>query len=230
MSSAAAAAAPTVDDAAREAEQAAAALEKKKGKKKSKAAAASQEEEADAPVATKAPRRAYGGKAPRGMKRPKTPPTPEAADKEGEEEEEEDEHPAEEGGDAPKKANKRKGTPTRKGRIVELAEAAATEGAKKIKKPHRFRPGTVALREIRKYQKGAELLLRRAPFQRLVREIAQDLTSNGVRFEKDALMALQEAAEYFAIRRLEKTNLCAIHRGRQTIMPKDMQLAGHLEA
>ena len=43
-----------------------------------------------------------------------------------------------------------------------------------MKKPHRFRPGTVALREIRRYQKSTELLIRKLPFQRLVREIAQD--------------------------------------------------------
>ncbi|KAF6775580.1 hypothetical protein AHF37_05295 [Paragonimus kellicotti] len=49
--------------------------------------------------------------------------------------------------------------------------APATGG---VKKPHRYRPGTVALREIRRYQKSTELLIRKLPFQRLVREIAQD--------------------------------------------------------
>src|ERR1700677_3239076 len=59
----------------------------------------------------------------------------------------------------------------------QLATKAARKSAPStggIKKPHRFRPGTVALREIRRYQKSTELLIRKLPFQRLVREIAQD--------------------------------------------------------
>lgn len=92
------------------------------------------------------------------------------------------------------------------------------------KRPHRFRPGTVALREIRRYQKGTDLLLRKAPFQRLVREIAQDLKQDW-RFQTSALAALQEAAEAFLIGLFTDTNLCAIHAKRVTIMPKDMQLA-----
>ena len=52
--------------------------------------------------------------------------------------------------------------------------AAASTATGGVKKPHRFRPGTVALREIRRYQKSTELLIRKLPFQRLVREIAQD--------------------------------------------------------
>ena len=93
-----------------------------------------------------------------------------------------------------------------------------------IKKPHRYRPGTVALREIRKYQKTTELLIRRLPFQRLVREIAQDFKSE-LRFQMSAVSALQEAAEAYIVGLFEDTNLCAIHAKRVTIMPKDMQLA-----
>lgn len=93
-----------------------------------------------------------------------------------------------------------------------------------IKRPHRYRPGTVALREIRKYQKSTELLLRKLPFQRLVREIAQDYKCD-LRFQTTALMALQEAAEAYLIGLMEDTNLCAIHCKRVTIMPKDLQLA-----
>jgi len=93
-----------------------------------------------------------------------------------------------------------------------------------IKKPHRFRPGTVALREIRKYQKTTELLLRKLPFQRLVREIAQDYKTD-LRFQGSAIAALQEAAEAYLVGLFEDTNLCAIHAKRVTIMPKDMQLA-----
>ena len=93
-----------------------------------------------------------------------------------------------------------------------------------IKRPHRYRPGTVALREIRKYQKSTELLIRKLPFQRLVREIAQDYKCD-LRFQTTALMALQEAAEAYLIGLMEDTNLCAIHCKRVTIMPKDLQLA-----
>ena len=105
------------------------------------------------------------------------------------------------------------------------------EAAKKKKsvekterKKMRFRPGTVALREIRKYQKSTSLLLRKAPFQRLVREITQDFKAD-LRFQSAAVMALQEASEAYLVGLFEDTNLCAIHAKRVTIMPKDMQLA-----
>jgi histone H3 len=96
-----------------------------------------------------------------------------------------------------------------------------------VRKPRRYRPGTVALREIRKYQKSTELLIRKLPFQRLVREIAQtfDNGKRGVRFQSSAVVALQEAAEAYLVGLFEDTNLCAIHAKRVTIMPKDVQLA-----
>jgi histone H3 len=93
-----------------------------------------------------------------------------------------------------------------------------------IIRPHRFRPGTVALREIRKYQKSVELLLRRAPFQRLVREIALEFKTD-LRFQATALMALQEAAEQHIISLFEDCQLCAIHARRVTIMARDIVLA-----
>eukprot|EP01092_Planopodium_desertum_P002323 TRINITY_DN1366_c0_g1_i1.p1 TRINITY_DN1366_c0_g1~~TRINITY_DN1366_c0_g1_i1.p1 ORF type:complete len:135 (-),score=27.48 TRINITY_DN1366_c0_g1_i1:61-465(-) len=93
-----------------------------------------------------------------------------------------------------------------------------------VKKPHRFRPGTVALREIRRYQKSTELLIRKLPFQRLVREIAQDYKTD-LRFQGAAVAALQEAAESYLVGLFEDTNLCAIHAKRVTIMTKDVQLA-----
>jgi histone H3 len=99
--------------------------------------------------------------------------------------------------------------------------APATGG---VKKPHRFKPGTVALREIRKYQKSTELLIRKLPFQRLIREIAQEFKTD-LRFQSSAVLALQEAAESYLVSLFEDTNLCAIHAKRVTIMPKDMQLA-----
>ena len=93
-----------------------------------------------------------------------------------------------------------------------------------VKKPHRHRPGTVALREIRKYQKSTDLLIRKLPFQRLVREIAQEYR-NDLRFQSSAVLALQEAAEAYLVGLFEDTNLAAIHAHRVTIMTRDMQLA-----
>jgi histone H3 len=93
-----------------------------------------------------------------------------------------------------------------------------------LKRAHRFRPGTVALREIRRFQKSTELLIRKLPFQRLVREIASDFKSD-LRFQSSAVLALQEASEAYMVGLFEDTNLCAIHARRVTIMPKDMQLA-----
>ncbi|KAK7695238.1 histone H3 [Cerrena zonata] len=104
------------------------------------------------------------------------------------------------------------------------AAATATGG---VKKPHRFRPGTVALREIRRYQKSTELLIRKLPFQRLVREIAQDFKTD-LRFQSSAVMALQEAAEAYLVSLFEDTNLAAIHAKRVTIQPKDLALARRL--
>ncbi|KAI5935744.1 histone H3.1 [Manis javanica] len=99
--------------------------------------------------------------------------------------------------------------------------AAATGG---VKKPHRYRPGTVALREIRRYQKSTELLLLKLPFQRLVHEIAQKVKAD-LRFQISAVMALQEACEAYLVGLFVDTNLCTIHAKRITIIPKDMYLA-----
>ncbi|KAJ7908259.1 histone H3 [Mycena leptocephala] len=98
----------------------------------------------------------------------------------------------------------------------------------------RFRPGTVALREIRKYQKSTDLLLRKLPFARLVREIASEMTTDmndnyqpgaDLRWQSTALMALQEATEAYLVHLFEDANLCAIHAKRVTIMQRDIQLA-----
>ncbi|KAF2310065.1 hypothetical protein GH714_006404 [Hevea brasiliensis] len=80
--------------------------------------------------------------------------------------------------------------------ITGLQGSLPTTGG--VKKPHRYRPGTVALREIRKYQKSTELLIRKLPFQRLVREIAQDFKTD-LRFQSHAVLALQEAAEAYLV-------------------------------
>ena len=94
-----------------------------------------------------------------------------------------------------------------------------------VKKPHRYRPGTLALREIRKYQKSTELLIRKLPFQRLVREICADNLGKDLRFQSAAVLALQEASEAYLVGLFEDTNLCALHSKRVTIMPRDIQLA-----
>lgn len=93
-----------------------------------------------------------------------------------------------------------------------------------VKKAHRYRPGTVALREIKRYQKSTDLLISKLPFQNLVREIAQDFKTD-LRFQSAAIMALQEAAESYLVGLFEDTNLCAIHAKRVTIMARDIQLA-----
>eukprot|EP00877_Chromochloris_zofingiensis_P012864 jgi/Chrzof1/7831/Cz02g38050.t1 len=89
----------------------------------------------------------------------------------------------------------------------------------------RYRPGELALRDIRKYQKSTELLIKKLPFQRVIKEIAQDMGGTSLRFQESALLALQEAAEAYLVGLFEDANLCAIHAKRVTIMPKDMQLA-----
>jgi histone H3 len=87
-----------------------------------------------------------------------------------------------------------------------------------------YRPGSVALREIRRFQGSTDLLIRKLPFQRLVREIAQEYKQD-VRFQSTAILALQEASEAYLVGLFEDTNLLAIHAGRVTIMARDLQLA-----
>lgn len=98
----------------------------------------------------------------------------------------------------------------------------------KPRKPHRYRPGTVALREIRRYQKTTELLIRKAPFQRLCRDIAYGVKTEAFRWQGSALQALQEATEHYLVDLFADCNLCAIHAKRVTIQPKDMTLARRL--
>ncbi|CAL8307286.1 unnamed protein product [Merluccius merluccius] len=107
-----------------------------------------------------------------------------------------------------------------------------TSGASELpappKKKRRFRPGTKALMEIRKYQKSHKLLLRKAPFARLVREVCQAYSMKELRWQVYALTALQEAAEAFLVMVFSNANLCAIHAKRVTLFPRDMQLARRL--
>ncbi|KPP74771.1 centromeric protein A-like [Scleropages formosus] len=89
----------------------------------------------------------------------------------------------------------------------------------------RFRPGTRALMEIRKYQKSTDLLLRKGPFSRVVREVCQTFSKLHLRWQAMALLALQEASEAFLVRLFSDANLCAIHAKRVTLFPRDIQLA-----
>jgi histone H3 len=93
-----------------------------------------------------------------------------------------------------------------------------------LKRMQRYRPGTVALREIRKYQKSTDLLIRKKPFERLVREVLYSIKSDA-RVQPSTLACLQEAAESYVVTLFEDANLCAIHAKRITLMPKDFKLA-----
>jgi histone H3/H4 len=88
-----------------------------------------------------------------------------------------------------------------------------------------MRPGQKALKEIKMYQKSTDLLIRRLPFARLVREIQMEMSREAYRWQGTAILALQEASEAHLVSLFEDTNLCALHGKRVTIMPKDMQLA-----
>ena len=87
-----------------------------------------------------------------------------------------------------------------------------------------MRRGLRALKEIRKYQSGTKLLIRRLPFQRVIKEIEQGMRAD-LWLQSTAMMALQEAGETFLVGLLEQSNLCGLHAKRVTIMPKDIQLA-----
>ena len=116
-------------------------------------------------------------------------------------------------------------------RRVAVARAEARpRGGKELRtdarKPRRYRPGIVALRDIRRYQRPTELLIRRAPFNHLVRELVQDLQHGGLELRVSPMVvtALQEAVEAYLVLLFKDTNLCAIHAKHVTVMPKDIQL------
>ena len=109
-------------------------------------------------------------------------------------------------------------TPAQKKKIHE----ARMQG--RLVKPHWYRAGTAALKDIRHFQKTTALLIRKLPFQRLVREITQDYKTD-LRFQSAAILCLQEAAEAYLVRLFDDANLCAIHTRRVTIMQRDIQLA-----
>ena len=125
-------------------------------------------------------------------------------------------------------ARKSTGGKTPRKQLATMAARKSAPATGGIKKPHRYRPGTVSLREIRKYQKSTDLLIPKAPFALLFREILQEEKSD-TRIQAAAMLAAQEMAEAFLVKRLEDSNSCAIHAGRVTIMPKDMQLVKRIQ-
>ena len=106
-------------------------------------------------------------------------------------------------------------------------KSAGTTGAGGVKRAHRWRPGTVALRQVKALQKSTEMLIARAPFSRLVREIAESHKA-GLRFQSSAVAAIQEATEAFVISLLSDANLTALHANRVTALPRDLQLVRRL--
>jgi histone H3 len=113
---------------------------------------------------------------------------------------------------------------------MDLATKGARAATKKptiaVRKPHRWCPGTMALREIQKFQKNTNVLIRKSSFQRLVREILHASSENSdMQMQSTALLALQEATEYFMVDVLSNTNLCTMHGNQVTIKSKDLALA-----
>ncbi|EPY31667.1 histone H3 [Angomonas deanei] len=108
--------------------------------------------------------------------------------------------------------------------ITSKKSKKAPRAASGTKRAHRWRPGTVALREVRKFQRSTDLLIQRAPFQRLVREIAS-AQKEGLRFQSSAILALQESTEAYVVSLLADANLASLNSKRVTLMPRDLQLA-----
>lgn len=121
----------------------------------------------------------------------------------------------------PRRAARKSATPQRA--VAARIKKSRPRGGNK-KKPAPPKPGVRWLREIRQYQKTGDNLLRRLPFQRVVREIALDYASD-LRFQAAAVAALQESAEAYLVGIFEDANLCALHSRRVTIQPKDIHLA-----
>ncbi|CAD8067883.1 unnamed protein product [Paramecium sonneborni] len=119
---------------------------------------------------------------------------------------------------------------TKEGKAISKKSIAKKgEEQMKSKKSKRYRPGTIALKEIRKYQDSSNLLIRKLPFQRLVRELA-GFSEKEMRFQSSAILALQEATEAFIVNMLEDSVICAHHARRITVMQRDINLARRIRA
>jgi histone H3 len=127
------------------------------------------------------------------------------------------------------------GKSARKMLRAKAAEVDEKHAAKKkaphisgVKRSQKYRPGTIALREIRKYQKSTDFLIKKRPFHRLIKEILQDKHNAKFRVQKSMLDALQTAAEAYLVDLMNDTNMCALHAKRVTIQAHDMRLARRL--
>ena len=136
-----------------------------------------------------------------------------------------------------KKLKKEKGVKPKKGGMRYFRPGtvkAAAPAAPAVKKAHKWRPGTVALRQIKKLQKGTDTLLQRAKFARMMREsINRRVTAPGgddgqMRMTAGAVSALHEATEAYMVSTFANANLCALHAKRVTVMPRDLHLARRL--
>lgn len=98
-----------------------------------------------------------------------------------------------------------------------------------VRKPHRFKSGTVALRDVRRAQKETTLMIRRTPFERLARHAVAQFKTD-IRFSGDALEHLQVALEGYLTKLLEKAVLAMVQRNTVTLFPKDVQLVRAIRA
>jgi histone H3 len=127
------------------------------------------------------------------------------------------------GGKAGKKGKAPQTLAARRRKASKAPKAPLKPGEIPFKKPHRFRPGTVALREIRRYQKTTEPLIPKRPLERLIREVTQEYKVDA-RFTTNALVCIREILEVDVTKWFELANIAAIHAKRVTVMPKDMEV------
>lgn len=113
---------------------------------------------------------------------------------------------------------------------MSAAVKQAPSSAAKKRKPHRWRPGTVAIREIQSQQKKTTRALPQLSVERVIREIAEEVSSDSVRFTKDALLALQEGAEQHLVEMFKEAQKLAIHSNRQTVSLADINLTDHAQS
>ena len=117
------------------------------------------------------------------------------------------------------------GTTGLAGKVGQSINTGAVSG---LKKPHRFRPGTVAIREIKQQQKSTNACIPLTPFERIVREIIQDYARE-VRLQPEAVKALRSAAEEYVVKKFENANLLAIHAKRSTVQVQDFRKVGRIQ-
>lgn len=103
------------------------------------------------------------------------------------------------------------------------SKSKKTSKSRGEKKTRHFKPGTVALREVKRYQKTSGFLIASLPFERLVREVAQDFKAD-LRFSRSAVALIQLITEHYLVGILEESVLVAISAKRVSVQPKDVHL------